>query len=61
LGDFAFARSSLKVMDLPNNLLEIGEGCFQNCRDLHTVHSGQECRKFRLLPFSGVCLSPTCR
>lgn len=37
IGDFAFARSALKSITIPDNVIHIGYGAFYHCDDLTTI------------------------
>ena len=51
IGDWAFARSSLVNITLPDSVTAIGRGIFNDCKDLETVHMGNGITELPYLTF----------
>ena len=53
IGDFAFARSSVKSVDIPTGVKKIGYAAFYNCRDLEEVKIPDSVESVELGAFDG--------
>lgn len=53
IGDFAFARSSLKMIDIPDGTEKIGYAAFYNCNDLERVNVPGSVKSIELGAFDG--------
>lgn len=45
LNNSMFSNTGIKKVILPNTIEEIGEGCFNSCINLHSVHFGKNVKK----------------